>query len=80
MKIVRSACAGMLLAVVMAGGAYAQSAGQVSTFGNQMIGVGPNQQMTPLATIGDLAVGVWTPVPPPYDSAANRSGADNPLP
>ncbi len=85
MKIVRSACAGVLLAGLMAGAASAQSADnlsspQVSGFANQTVGVGPNHQMTPLATIGSLAIGIWTPVSPPYDVAANRNGAANPLP
>jgi hypothetical protein len=80
MKIMRSACAGVLLASFVAGAAYAQSSDQVSTFGNQTVGLGPIQQMTPLATVGSLAIGIWTPVAPPYDAAANRSGADNPLP
>lgn len=32
-----------------------------------------------IATIGDLPVRVWAPVPPPYDTAADRNNAANPL-
>ena len=88
MKIVRSVCAGVLLAGLMAGGAHAQTAdrldrGQVSAFSDRVVGVGPqlrNGQMTPLATIGNLAIGIWSPVPPPYDVAANRNLAADPRP
>lgn len=86
MKIVRSAYAGVLLAALMAGGAYAQTAenrGQVAAFSDRTVGVGPQlrgQQMTPLVTIGNLAIGIWSPVPPPYDVAANRNLAANPVP
>jgi hypothetical protein len=83
MKFVRSACTGVLLAALMAGGAYAQTASQVSAFSNRTVGVGSqlnNQQMTPLATVGNLAIGIWSPVQPPYDVAANRNLAANPIP
>ncbi|WP_146101620.1 hypothetical protein [Rhodopila globiformis] len=33
----------------------------------------------PLFNIGQLPVGVWAPVQPPYDSRANRTGAANPV-
>jgi hypothetical protein len=32
-----------------------------------------------LFTIGKLPVGIWAPVPPPYDARANRNNAANPL-
>ena len=32
----------------------------------------------PLFKIGKLPTGIWAPVEPPYDSRANRTGADNP--
>jgi len=32
-----------------------------------------------LFSIGNLPVGVWAPVQPPYDSRANRNNAANPL-
>jgi hypothetical protein len=35
---------------------------------------------TPLVTTGNLTVGIWTRVGPPYDVEANRSAAANPLP
>jgi hypothetical protein len=88
MKILHSACACALLAALMVGGTYAQTAAQispsqVSTFSNRTVGAGPqfhNQQKTPLVTIGNLAIGIWSPVPPPYDVAANRNLAANPIP
>ena len=65
---------------------YAQGTGQVAGtaagFGGQTVTVGPRQaqtQATPLLSIGNLPVGIWAPVPPPYDVTANRSGAANPL-
>jgi hypothetical protein len=33
----------------------------------------------PLWTFGELPVGIWAPVPPPYDMEADRNGAANPL-
>ena len=88
MKFVRSAFAGVLLTALMTGGAYAQTAesldrGQVAAFSDRTVGVGPqlrNQQVTPLVTIGNLAIGIWAPVPPPYDVTANRNLAANPIP
>ena len=80
MNIVRCACIGMLMVPMMTGGAYAQTPRQTSPFSNLTIGVAPAQQMRPLATIGNVALGIWTRVPPPYDVAANRNLAANPLP
>jgi hypothetical protein len=78
-----------LLAVLVAVGAYAapaagpSSAGEALIFGGRSTAIGPRikpQQPTPLFMIGGLAVGIWTRVPPPYDAAANRNLAANPLP
>jgi hypothetical protein len=33
----------------------------------------------PLFSLGNLPVGVWAPVAPPYDATANRNGAANPF-
>jgi hypothetical protein len=78
-----------LIAVLIAGGAHAapaagpSTAGEALTFGGQSTAVGPRinpQQPTPLFTIGGLAVGIWTRLPPPYNAAANRNLAADPLP
>jgi hypothetical protein len=88
MSTVRAVLFG-LIAVMVADGAYAARAAGPSTadealiFGGQSTAVGPRirlQQPTPLFMIGGLAVGIWTRVPPPYDAAANRNLAANPLP
>jgi hypothetical protein len=82
MKTIRTTIAGIALTALMAGAAVAQTAA-VTTYGGNVAGNGPSvvgRQMTPLATIGNLAVGVWTRVPPPYDAAASYNGAANPLP
>jgi len=44
-------------------------------------GVGPVTGQLPriLFTNGGLPVGVWAPVPPPYDARADRTGAADPL-
>ena len=79
---IRTTIAGIALATLMASAAMAQTA-TVTTYGGSTSGKGPSlvgRQMTPLATIGNLAVGVWTRVPPPYDTAATYNGAANPLP
>lgn len=41
--------------------------------------IGPGISQQPLFTIGELPVRVWTPVSPPYDANANRTGASNPF-
>jgi hypothetical protein len=41
--------------------------------------IAPAITQQPLWTIGGLPVGIWAPVPPPYDMEANRTGAANPL-
>ena len=44
------------------------------------IGEGPApRNPTPLFSIGQLSVGIWARVPPPYDAAANRTYAGDPL-
>jgi hypothetical protein len=85
MKTAHVALVTALLAGLMTGSAFAQgaAAGQLSTLSGSSVTPGQqpeNQQMTPLATLGNLAIGIWTPVAPPYDVTANRSAAANPLP
>ncbi|MEJ0018480.1 MAG: hypothetical protein WDN25_18350 [Acetobacteraceae bacterium] len=65
--------------------AVAQAEPQISapgatTFGGSAISTAPivSQRPRPLATFGNLAVGIWAPVPAPYDVTANRTLADNP--
>jgi hypothetical protein len=71
----------------MATTAYAQkpvmSSGQgvAGTFSDQSMTPGPRlQSPAPLFVIGDLTVGIWARVPPPYDVTANRNTAANPVP
>jgi hypothetical protein len=86
MKTTRSAIFG-ILAVLLATTAHAQQPvvnsgqGVAGTFSGQSVTPGPRPQSpTPLFAIGDLAVGIWARVPPPYDVTANRNAAANPLP
>jgi hypothetical protein len=82
MKMIRIAIAGVALAAVMGSAAMAQTAA-ATAYGGSVSGTGPSvvgPQMTPLTTIGDLAVGIWTRVPPSYDATADYNGAANPLP
>jgi hypothetical protein len=74
-----------ILTVLIATTANAQKPGAGQTertprLGGQSVTVGPRLGATPLFVIGDLAVGIWARVPPPYDVAANRNAAANPLP
>ena len=75
-----------ILAMLLATTAFAQApgsgaAGRTASVGGQSVEQGPRaQQPTPLFMLGGLEVGIWTRVPPPYDAAANRSAAANPLP
>ncbi len=81
------------LAMLVAGIAYAatepapQGTSGTLSFSGQSAATGPRlsaqttaRQMRPLFTIGNVAVGIWTPLPPPYDASANRNLAANPLP
>ena len=86
MNTVRTAIFG-ILAVLLATTTHAQKPvanseqGVAGTFGGQSVTPGPRlQSPTPLFAIGDLAVGIWARVPPPYDLTANRNAAANPLP
>ena len=86
MKTTRSAIFG-IFAVLLATTAHAQQPvvnsgqGVAGTFSDQSVTPGPRPQSpTPLFAIGDLAVGIWARVPPPYDVTANRNTAANPLP
>ena len=85
MKTMRAA----LVALLVMGAATAASAqtqpavsGAVSGFTGQALGSGPGhvQNPTPLFVLGNMAFGIWTRVPPPYDVSANRNLAANPLP
>ena len=83
MNTVHAVLFGILTALI-ATTAYAQkpSAGPERTprLGGQSVTAGPRLGATPLFVIGDLAVGIRARVPPPYDVAANRNAAANPLP
>jgi hypothetical protein len=74
-------------AALLATAAHAQSPGAgsgpgaVDPFGGRSVTSAPRfASPTPLFAIGDLAVGIWARVPPPYDATANRNIAANPLP
>jgi hypothetical protein len=76
-----------ILTVLLATTAYAQTpvvtSGQkvAATFSDQSVAPSPQlQSSTPLFVFGNLAVGIWARVPPPYDVTANRNAAANPLP
>jgi hypothetical protein len=86
MNTIRTAIFG-ILTVLVATTAYAQTpvvnSGQrvAATFSDQTVTPGPQlQSPTPLFVFGNLAVGIWARVPPPYDVTANRNTAANPLP
>jgi hypothetical protein len=86
MSTIRTAIFG-ILTVLLATTAYAQTpvmtSGQrvAATFSDQSVTPGPQlQSRTPLFVFGNLAVGIWARVPPPYDVTANRNAAANPLP
>jgi hypothetical protein len=85
MNTTRSAVVAVLT-MLLATTAFAQAPGSgpaspIASMGGQSVAQGQRvQQPTPLVTLGGLVGGIWTRVPPPYDAAANRSGAANPLP
>jgi hypothetical protein len=86
MNTIRTASFG-ILAVLLVATAHAESpfmnSGQrvAATFNGQSATPGSRlQSPTPLFVIGDVAVGIWARVPPPYDVTANRNVAANPLP
>ena len=66
------------------GAAYAQTPG---TGGTVLTPEVPPSVLTPevpaappaVFSIGNVPVRVWAPVPPPYNTAADRTGADNPI-
>lgn len=83
--LIAAAAIGSLSAV---NSAQAQVPGQKATpSANQTIyspAVQPNPPAppstpAPLFDLGNLPVGVWAPVEPPYDVHANRNNASNPL-
>jgi hypothetical protein len=86
MNTIRTAIFG-ILTVLLATTAHARTpvvnSGQrvAATFSDQSVTPGPQlQSPTSLFVIGNLAVGIWARVPPPYDVMANRNAAANPLP
>ena len=78
-----------LIGIVAAGAASAQqqSAGAIAAggppgFGGTIGTIGPQQAPsvpTPLFRIFGVPVGIWAPVPPPYNVAANRNLASRPI-
>jgi hypothetical protein len=80
MKTLRIALVSGVLVAILAGAAYAQA--PTDGYAGEYRGASPLQapHMTPLASIGDLSVGIWARVPAPYDVTADRSAAANPLP
>lgn len=85
MNTIRAILLSMLVTLAMPT-AYAQSpqttpgAGEATLGGRTVIVRRPVAGPMPLLTMGNLAVGIWTRVPPPYNVEANRSAAANPLP
>ena len=75
-----------ILVLLTATGADAQQSGArpatpAAALGGRSFAVSPRiQNPTPLFFVGDLAGGIWTRVPPPYDATANRVAAENPPP
>jgi hypothetical protein len=60
----------------------APTAGQTYTgqsVTSESLGRTPATQPRPLATIGNVNVGVWAPVPLPYNASNNRNVASNAL-
>ena len=88
MSAMNTTCAAVIavLTVVLATTASAQAPGsgaasQIASMRGQSIAQRLRvPQPTPLVTLGGLVGGIWTRVPPPYDAAANRNAAANPLP
>lgn len=76
----------LALAAALLGGpasAQAPSVAAQPALGGQAFALGPRagvREPTTLFLLGGLPVAVWTPVAPPYDMAANRNLAGNPLP
>jgi hypothetical protein len=80
-----------LIGIVAAGIASAQqqqatigarAAGGSLGFGSEIGTLGPQQapsQPRPLFSIYGLPVGIWAPVPAPYNVAANRNLASRPI-
>jgi hypothetical protein len=52
---------------------------QPYVFPGQIVPPQATQPPPAVASIGDLPVRVWAPVPPPYDVSADRNGAANPI-
>ncbi|HEY7578796.1 MAG TPA: hypothetical protein VH855_14475 [Acetobacteraceae bacterium] len=58
------------------------AAGGPLGFGGEVGAIGPQHapsQPRPLFSIFGLPVGIWAPVPPPYNVAANRNLASRPI-
>ena len=77
------AAAGLTLSTVIPARAQtkpASTTGQTYTAQSvtaEIQGRTPATQPRPLATIGNVAVGIWAPVPLPYNAGNNRNLASN---
>lgn len=77
------AAAGLTLGTVVPANAQKQpvsTAGQTYTAQSvtaEIQGRTPATQPRPIATIGDVAVSIWAPVPLPYNASNNRNLASN---
>jgi hypothetical protein len=83
MDMMRAALVG-LLALAPASAAFAEAPNSqiTTTYRGQAVAPAPwlhAQQPTPLFVVGGVAGGIWTHVSPPYNVAANRNLAANPI-
>ena len=79
----KTALVAMLAIAALAPAAYAEAPATEETSGtlmyNERTTVSPRyRQPTPLFTLGNVQLEIWTPVAPPYNAAANRNLAGNP--
>nr|WP_294526830.1 hypothetical protein [uncultured Rhodopila sp.] len=73
-----------LLTVIPARAQTKPAPGAGPTFAGQSVtseiqGRTPATQPRPIATIGNVNVGIWAPVPLPYNAGNNRNLASNPV-
>ncbi len=76
------ACTLMLavLGTAQAQGVHGSDASQTTSAPYQQpLPAAPAPRPTPIFNIGNTPVGIWAPVPPPYDANANRSGGASPM-
>jgi hypothetical protein len=67
--------------VPQVGGAVrAPQAPALYTLPGAIIAPGGGQLPPIVGNVGEVPVRVWAPVPPPYDTEADRNGAANPFP